>query len=567
MRMRVLIRVIAFLVVGCVLFFLGRGMWPFVSTHTAPVFLSAYAFLAVAQLGGAAWFTRQVWSSRNPLGGELLLYRMATAAQDSPLRRFRRNITIVLTLVINAFTWPSIFLVALLRSRRLRKLRLESNARVFRADEVLHTPLLIQMYAMVCTVAVAVVLQELGSITGVIAWVIYYGAVILASLWLLTFIVNPDPLPARLRQTSGNPYLQFFLVSLAVVLMLLLASLGIRHGGQALRTDRVVEVASNLAQFREIKKVIAGRNAGAMDVMISVTVFLFSITLFGTLKRWSEFKRTDPDLVGIADALLQLRQPRQALAFIEKGSQETIPALNARLTAYLEVNDFERVHNTLEKLTAFDQPGGSQGYRSKIPLLNLLLNYPVPAVPRHRVLSEWLNSPTPDWQAAIILPEFANRSLLTHEELFDLLGKHDAEKRYPLTVIRSLLLKEGLSEARERLTQIQPTTPMDDAVYRFAKLEVGLMDPETSIEQDRRFFNEWLTDNLNVIKSLGVEVKPDSEKVPCIHMLNAIAMLCRHVDREREEECLYATREVEGSVTSPEIRSMMGVAVPYFYGE
>jgi hypothetical protein len=448
--------------------------------------------------------------------------------------RVREAVALGARVVASALVWPvDAALGILMRGRKTQE-----SARDFTLRFQLNAAE--QYYSLYVLAAVAVLcgLEFRGVHLGM------YGSLVLAMLLAnatlrhVRYAVDTTHLPAVLRRISEVPYVAFIAIIAAdfATIVLVLTALDHSDAMPMLTLGDLRATAHQVLEAEEPLKVIKGLQLTLHELTVAVVGLLFYLALAKIVTEFKEFARQDEDHLWLAQIDNQLGQFALALRHLDKVKSPTLEARGARAIALLGVNDLKAAEETID-LMLIDQHKERTPEEVFANLWQGCLFAPVPQEVHLAALKRAIELKVSDVFIQDMIGTSVQSSPLVAQNVGTMFPADSAN--YPLTAARLALVRNDMDAAREILKSTKPVNPVDEIVWRVMHVSVLLSDPHSTEAQDMQSFQQWLDENLPVIRELMNKASKPWERVVVFVQLTAILEGAKAGAPARVQELTY----------------------------
>jgi hypothetical protein len=326
----------------------------------------------------------------------------------------------------------------------------------------------------------------------------------------LGYAVAPWSLPDELRRTIGNAYISFVAIAIADVCTFVLTFNAINSW----QTGKIISLPDLWATVTAIffgqvtalvPKILEGSTPPLSEVLLPSIGALISFNLLDTAYRFKEFKRTDQDLIAIADANLSLGKYNDALTALRQVRDR---GANWHRQQFLALLGVVQVDDACYHLEQFLESRRADSVNRKVTLEEIFvqgLNWLIIASLPDNACSAWIRRGVERKVADVYIAYGLiglSGSGFKLPDAEPILATPEGAPRYPLSRVAMLISPDEMAEARAQLDQFQPSTLLERLFYLFLLLRANTVIAETS-EQNTIYFNQWSERNLSLFSQLN----------------------------------------------------------------
>src|SRR5437868_36640 len=522
-------------------------LWAYSSTVTLFLLLQMYSSLRAVKI-------------ENPKGMETILSGIADAIYTtSRLQSWRKRLAQFFFVLAIAPVWPIPVLLIFIQQRRLSSKKYPSSELDWIHESVF-----------------PIVILFMNSILGLVLSLyalhmafdlpIRFGkpilAFILASLFffLLHYTVSPISLATRLRRMPKNPFVSFFIVSLSFYCVLTLAFAGYIHAVPNVTFQHLIDITLDMLRFRRIQALRRGETLYPIDYFVTITGFLYYVTLFQTILRIKEFDRKDEDFVSIATQYAGLGRFKKALDWLERLKSPDPQRSFIQAVAYLGTNQITKAIEAARRYYVLKEEPFDDGRSISLAVTGAA----VAPIPEHCLLNlmgECLSSNPNEVRVIVAVTILIGLKKIDLEKYGALLIQEDGATRYPLIFAHFLIEREHHLEARKILELLPACEGIHDLTRRVMILMTFDNPAIKDLAKDCESVDRWLSVHLSEISKLSLRDADDDERAFAVSQLNLILAVTRKCSSTREQEVQFLVKELESYIKEEkrrEIASVMG---------
>lgn len=347
------------------------------------------------------------------------------------------------------------------------------------------------------------------------------------------------------RSAPGHPHVRFFVMGLVYALMIVAVFLPRQPSFPAFYESLGATISAIFA-FTNLRSWQSLNLNNLLSVQMAVTGFLFYIIIFRSLLRRSEFRRTEQDIVVIADALSMKGDFMKALSWLKKAPASSTPVIFQRANALMGVNEVESATALMcIVIPALHQELDKLGASAHIMLLGAARQYPFPRASVRALFNAMVHEQPREVHV------FA--SLMHLEELYgaDFVNRELDMKGLattcPATYAARLLRLGHRKESEEYIRKVDRTEPENDALCRVLELW-SLLEQETNADDRRQWVDIWLQDSMPVIRKAIAGIHDTWVKAYGFIVIALLAHIAKDIGSEYSEHLKHAAREVADNI-------------------
>ena len=374
---------------------------------------------------------------------------------------------------------------------------------------------------------------------------------------LLEYLASPHSLVERLKNAKANPYGHFLVLAAGLYLCLTISIASLTHGPRHIQLDDLSILFDDVLSVTKIKAVISGANSSGVDNMRLIACLLFGVTVLDVIRKFKEFRREDKHYIAMAWANTSIGRFARALELLEQARLQSPARLSAEALAYFGVGQIDRAVELVEQASKLE---GDAEIKDPAMLL-LAASAHTPVAPRFwkKLLTKWVAThPADSTLFSIISYGLACKRLTTDEaeNAVNVVAPGDI----PLTTAMVRFNQRRFDEALKVLQAFTATEPFDIVVQQFVIL-LSSISGDSTMEEDRMFFERWADQWLNTILEKSAELKFDYQRVSVFGMLRNLYVMARGFESQVMEQIEYVSNRVQASITkkSPLVSSFVGV--------
>jgi len=369
------------------------------------------------------------------------------------------------------------------------------------------------------------------------------------------YAVGLTSLPSRVRTAMGSPYASFVLVLACDYLALILALNGVinwKEGALASRAD-LWQTAKELFTSEKLKGMLSGREPSLVEVLVGSSGLLYYATVFGTVLRFKDFKRTDEDYRSLAQMSCILGHFNEALRLLQNVKTPTREANTLRAVAYLGVDQFERAYQTVKETLRANgkDPSADQIFSA---LGDALVSV---AFPRDRFIAFVKNALKLSIADGRLIAALEQEQVdqAAAEDLLHVVEETALQSRFPLS--HALLLQEvgRLVESRAALEKAKPSNPLEEIIRACLVLYAGIRDPATSLSQDAAYFEQWSERYSVAVSGAIARVTDSDERLIAWSQMFSVAITGEKLKSHRAQSWSYLADEVKRAIAADPLRA------------
>jgi hypothetical protein len=551
--------IIAALALGLILLLL-YGLWRLLTNHWRGILFWAYC------AGAAIAFILQLWVLTlmkridNPVGQELLYLRLSQAAENaSAFQTWRNRLNTLFVALSSALVWPISLLQNARQKRKVMMAGTQMNLTLNMAYQRLYpqdVQLMLMTTVLILLVYATHLIFPLSPETGTRFMLLM---ALYATIKVASYTVGPVPLAAQLRRGPGNAYVNFLAIALMTYCILTLSFAGFINGVSAVRLDSVVNITLDMLKFRKAYSLIQGGSLAPVDYFITISGFLYYISLFQVLLRITQFKRTDEDYNAIAQSYLMLGKFNEAMAWLGKVKIPNAITFDFKAHAYMGVNQLTKAVEAGKKAHFFRKNEQLDESGTFKYLVNSACIFPLPINQTIHLLEQWLATGVKDTDFMTLSSSLLAQGRVPDEKYKEMLINSPLISKYPLTLTNSLLRTGDTQGAYEVWSSMAPATGTDEVLRRFLALQV-LSDGEGGSSQ---VFESWAAEHLGEMFRVAQEVT-DEERLVLFGYLSMLEPLAQRLSSERVEECRFLLQELRNSIATENLKRMTALMTDVF---
>jgi hypothetical protein len=313
-------------------------------------------------------------------------------------------------------------------------------------------------------------------------------------------------------------------------------------------TERDITLAAEgLFRFRELTRLLSGVQLSFTEVMIGLAGLLFYLALLRIVLRFKDFRRTDADYHWLASRHNMLGDFAKALRYLANVKSRTAETEVIHIIGLLGVNQIGRAE---ERTKVLISQNGEQPTIDSIfqIMLDACFLAPIPEGIIASLISAAVENRVADfrlqdavWFFLMSYPQSATsveNALLQHKDGF------------PLAYARLLILLDRPSDALHLLEKATPGTELEELIRLVMQLQVCLLNPDTSRDEDTQTFQIWAESNLPTIRDLLANLAQPWEKAIAFGQLGILRAFASQLGKDREQEIAFLADEVKAQTTA-----------------
>jgi len=372
----------------------------------------------------------------------------------------------------------------------------------------------------------------------------------------ISYSVELDGLPMRLRRTTGSPYVTFLEIVLAdfVSLVLSFTLFSSPRAPSQMTFSDIHSTAVSLYQFKELYKLLTGVKLTFAQVAIGSAGLLFYLALFRILTRVKDFRRSDEDYHWLASRQFMLGNFAAGLRYLNS-IEKPIPETEFhRVLGLLGVNEIEKAEETARRV--IEQKGDKPTTDQVFSVLGgAPLFVPLPEHVIFALMTKAIEDGVSDVYLMDAVGMMAADSLVLRDRLLELLLPTKSD--HPLTISLLLILSDKPLDALAVVQQATPGTELEEIVRLVMQLRASLLNPNTSYEEDSQTLAKWRDSDLQTVRSILPNLSSKREKALAYGQVGGIRPLALVFDKQTEQELTYLADQLKAEVRGDAIAEMM----------
>lgn len=541
------------------LYYAGR----FVLAHWRAVafwtYLLVAALVALANLIQTTRLLKGSASDEHRFAAHMLRLSRAMTNRQSVLDRFQLAVTIVVTPIYMALSWPGAIAAYVVLIRRALTPALRGNLIAIGARQLLAaTDIYVSAGVLLLLLCVAPVdfwfgLSDYGR-DFVIALLIATGA------RHVTYTIGMS-IGQKLRRGIGNPYRQFVLLAASDFLILVLAYsilMGV-FAGSRIDWSRLQLVALHMVNPSEWRDLVDLQGFLSLDWFSNVSSVLFSGALLSSIIRYKEFQPDDEDYIAMAGAHLATARFGSALACIDRVKEQNSRAYLQRGVALLGVNEIKRSADAIRHAFGLQKPEMKDPAEiERTVLMNMFVCSSIHPIPKAVVLDLFgriQDAQLRSGQVLLVIESLLFSGRMSSRELLDVFESKELCETYSLAYAFVLLVDGRRDSAQPIVEALVPASPFQIVFRSMLLMMIAVADPTTDGHADQAALRQWLSDELPKIRPVLDELNDDADRVIASALLMQLAALAASLEQEREQELLFLSGELLNRVDDDQTKS------------
>jgi hypothetical protein len=517
--------------------------------------LYAVGRVAVRKWGAILWWTYMAGAVLSLFFGVFFAARLGKAgdwddrlfvmsgqiavSQQSTFTRLRTRLSRVLRLACGAFTWPAMILI--------------SQWRAFRSKGTLNirtVAILSQLSADDLTIAPGFVAGTLAVILGVLflsrtsspyALLFCICAAAYVSLFCVELTVSSLSLAQRLRRASGNPYRNAVILALITAFSLILAYAVLLAGGFPHLAHLDAAFRGLYSQLDSAQEVIRGHKVSGLALAQGVSGALFVSAVIGGILSLRDFKRTDDDLVALAQTKLMLGRSAEALNALRGVGNPSVASSSAEAIALIGVGQAERAIEVWPKHSKWASSSSFVGEEGRTrALLHAVMLHPLSPRSLLVLLKRWLQMNPAEKFVCAVLGQIGALQRATIPQLLATLAESGPPETYPVATA-VMKLRNGDLAAALALTEAAPVTEDVVEYVRSSTLLLAKISGPTDRAADREIFETWCEQYLVHLTDICVQLADETDLGMAIGMASELEKMATVLDSAHLEGVRFLT--------------------------
>jgi len=496
--------------------------WLFLKSFWAPTLFWIYIVIAIIFFIVSAfgiWFVYGRKTSNIEQG------IIQTGIPSNWFMKIRFLSATMLQIITGAIAWPAESLRFLIGHYKYRLLSEDARTLAFKARISLNP-----LEALVAlTVTFMVILTYLADLIlpSPAKFRCIFLALLAAHVMLrhLSYIVNTQPLPALLRKSSGSPYIRFVIIAFADILTLVLTFTGYfvwKNDGQ-LTMAQLWKMGIDIITFSELREaLLSGAQISMFDFFKGLAGLMFCIAGLRSVFKFREFNRNSEDLNALAINHILIGQFKEAKNWLSKIKDPGAITQNLYAIMHMEMGNLERAEKTVRKATSLTKMGEES---SDDEVFNTLIGFAslMPINPKMllKIFKKWFSKNAADavLSSSILLVIRQNR--LSPADVENLFSEDDSSKRFPLSYSIFLFNTDKVSDAKQILESLNPSSVIDKIV-RYFLIHACCLEAPTD-EDMKSEIMKWHKESFPKLKQYLSDLVNDLERIITLEYLYIVA--------------------------------------------
>lgn len=369
----------------------------------------------------------------------------------------------------------------------------------------------------------------------------------------LAYMCRPQSLPVELRRATRYAYLTFASITAMDFVTLSLCISALTIGGSTL--SGLLSAGLDLLTLSKAKAIFSNHQVKTVDLVQALVSVIFYMSLFRTLSKVKDFRRTDDDYRSIAYNYLVRGKYNQALSTIVKIRNPVAVTFFWKGASLLGVRQFSKALEAMKKYFDLSSLDASDDAIYSLLLVAFTL-IPYNKAIGLKLIDEGMRARVSDicMVGAIgTVDGFAECS----EEVASRFSETNVRELYPISTASALLYNKQYSEILPVVSSINATTPfgaMAAALLGIYGLLLGSGIPGSDLAMS---LSTWADKLLPIISDVIPLLQSDFEKAFVATHMRLLSIVCRVLIPDRVEEFVFLADAAQQTITSANIRAFM----------
>jgi tetratricopeptide (TPR) repeat protein len=366
----------------------------------------------------------------------------------------------------------------------------------------------------------------------------------------LFYIIRDKSLPSELRVGSANPYISFILILVMDLLAIITAFYPNIYSEQVKFIDAslLAAITIDILTLKKVKIIFTQEYFTIFDYAIGISSLIYYITLFRTMLKYKEFRKTGEDYQKIAYFKLNIGKYNDALNLLEKAKPINPSIIFLKAGAYIGVQQFDEALKCANKhLELEDKVVDDVNAYGVLRALFLFVKYDVTIT--KAFLRYMINKNASDINVLTLLNFTMQIGVINPTHVTELLTDKKISNRYPLTYNLILFLKEEFEEIKQNLENYTPSNVIEKILWLQLGLLVDLVYEAENDGDKKEYYKSWTDKNYNELCNLADNISNDYDKLIACSAISEICILSQMLAPERSEQYIFLNNKLMNGMT------------------